>query len=421
MELFIDGQKAGYEHLFDEKTGTFFFGWDATSDRMVGWDDGLGTWVHGQMNLFINEFRGPWVFTVLRFGLPEETIRNAGFKIKSCAFSDGTDTHALAAWEGSAFQLLGLSLFMQEHRNPGWTRSLENLVKLSLDYCGRRGLPGLLSEAYTGKGSEYTGYIGIPEIALTDKPLNTNAPSLYTLGVAYNVAQEEVELFLKAHWERISELFTEHGPWEGYNTSTREIIKFQTTAHTLTLILGGIGSSQENMARYLKQQGLSGALERLYKAGESVDLLLPCNQVIPWSADQSPIRFKRENSHCLFESLLTGIGGMTFVVPNNRGTSLSNGTLWLRYESREQVEDAYISFKRFKGDPRAIPIEIFTRFRKTGGEEEVTEIVLPATPALHGIKEIALVFGKSGKRTPVDVSIKGFEFVPFAFALGPEE
>jgi hypothetical protein len=36
MESFIDGQKDGYAHLFDPKTGTFLFGWNATTGRFVG-------------------------------------------------------------------------------------------------------------------------------------------------------------------------------------------------------------------------------------------------------------------------------------------------------------------------------------------------------------------------------------------------
>jgi hypothetical protein len=46
-------------------TGTFVFGLDATADRLVGWDDGRGNWVTGQMNYFINEFCAPWTFAVL--------------------------------------------------------------------------------------------------------------------------------------------------------------------------------------------------------------------------------------------------------------------------------------------------------------------------------------------------------------------
>jgi len=36
----------------------------------------------------------------------------------------------------------------------------------------------------------------------------------------------------------ISGLFTSHGPWEGWDTSKNKIIPYQTTVHTLSLILG---------------------------------------------------------------------------------------------------------------------------------------------------------------------------------------
>jgi hypothetical protein len=424
MEIFVDRQKSGYEHLFDQQTGTFYFGWNATTDRMVGWDDGQGNWVHGQMNYFINEFRGPWIFTVLRHGLPEASIRNAGFKIKPYKRIDGRDIHALAAWEGSAFQLLGLSLFMQENLNPGWTRSLENIVETQLDYSGRKRLPGFLSESYSGNGAEYTGYIGIPDVAVTDKALITHAPSLYTLGVAYMVAPDRIEGFLAGHWPMISGLLTAHGPWEGYNTSTGEVIRYQTTAHTLSLILGGIGSAHENMNRYLTLKGLAGRLKKLYEPGDRLDLFSPKLQVHRWVADQEPVQFKRQKGGFRIQSLLAGTSGIRFVVPEERGISFSNGTLRIRYRSEKPVEDAHFSVKRSKDDPfptLSIPIEIFTRFEATDGREKDIEIVLPATPALHGIKEFSLVFGKNGKNSPLDISISRLEFHPFASALAPPD
>jgi hypothetical protein len=384
MERFIDVQKEGYAHLFDAKTGAFFFGWDATADRFVGWDDGRGNWITGHMNYFINEFRGPWMFAVLRYGLPEESLRNAGFKIKPYRFSDGREAYVPAAWEGSAFQLLGLSLFMQEMRNPGWRKTLETLVEVQLDFSGGKKLPGFLSEAYSGKGTEYTGLIGIPDIAVTGKPLITHAPSLYTLGVAYTIAPDKVEKFLEEHWPMISGLFTDHGPWEGWDTSRNAIISYQTTVHTLSLILGGIGSAQENMQRYLEHRNLSEALEKLYEPGDRVNLLTSGNR---------------------------------FVVHGDRTVSLSNGTLILRYRSQEGVTDARISFKRAKDDPLpppAIPIEILVRFKPTKGKEEAMEIILPATPALKGIKEVSLSKQRAG-----DFSVTAFQFLPFDAGLDP--
>jgi len=421
MERFIDLQKDGYFHLFDPKTGTFFFGWDATADRFIGWDDGRGNWITGRMNYFINEFRGPWTFAVLRYLLPEASIRNAGFKIKPYKHADGNDSFALAAWEGSAFQLLGLSLFMQELRNPGWRRSLETLVDVELDFSGRRNLPGFLSEAYSGNGTEYTGRIGISDIAVTDKPLFSHVPSLYTLGVAYMIAPEKIERFLGEHWPRISGLFTSHGPWEGWNTSRNEIIPHQTTVHTLSLILGGIGSAQENMHRYLEYGNLSESLEKLYRPGDRVNLLGTENRVVPWTSEESRFEFTRGTGFCRFASQLAGDGGMAFLAYGDRAISLSNGRLVLRYRSETEVKDACICFKRGNDDPLpapTIPVEIFTRFKQAKEEEEM-EIVLPATPALSGIREISLIFGKRGERLPVDLSITAFEFIPFGFALDP--
>ena len=420
MERVIEAQREGYAHLFDPQTGTFVFGWDATADRFVGWDDGRGNWVTGQMNYFINEFRGPLMFTVLRYGLPLAAIRNAGFKIKPYRQADGSDTYALAAWDGSAFQLLGLSLFMQESRNPAWRIALKTLVDIELDFSTRHGLPGLLSEAYSGKGTEYTGLIGIGDIAVTDYPLDTQAPSLYSLGVAYGIAPEEVDGFLRTEWARISSLFTDHGPWEGWNTATDEVIPYQTTAHTLSLILGGINTAHANMRRYLDAMNLSGQLEALYAPGQRVDFLSDETRINPWTAHEDPIAFSRNAGAARFASNITGSGGLAFVLPAGRAVSLSNGRLSLRFGSETGVEDAVLAFKRATDDalpPPAIPIEIFARLPKT--EAGTIEVVLPATPALQGISEVTLTFRSDEQPTAVDLAIRAFDFVPFEAALEP--
>jgi hypothetical protein len=420
MERFIESQREGYAHLFDPQTGTFVFGWDATVDRFVGWDDGRGNWVTGQMNYFINEFRGPLMFTVLRYGLPVAAIRNAGFKIKPYRQSDGSDTYAPAAWDGSAFQLLGLSLFMQESRNPAWRTSLETLVDIELDFSTRHGLPGLLSEAYSGNGTEYTGLIGIGEIAVTDSPLETQAPSLYSLGVAYGIAPERVDGFLRAEWARISSLFTDHGPWEGWNTATDEVIPYQTTVHTLSLILGGINTAHENMRRYLDAMNLSGQLQALYAPGQRIDFLAAENRIIPWTAQEDPIAFSHDAGTPRFASNITGSGGLAFVLPQGRAASLSNGTLSIRFGSETEIEDAVVAFKRATDDPTpppTIPIEIFARFPKTA--DGTIEVVLPATPALQGISEVSLIFRSDEQPTAVDLAIRAFDFMPFDVALEP--
>ena len=94
--------------------------------------------------------------------------------------------------------------------------------------------------------------MGIPEIAVTPAPRITNTPSLYTLGIAYMIAPEKIERFLAGNWPAVSELLTDHGPWEGFNVASQKPISVQTSAHTLSLILGLLGTGPENMRRYLR-------------------------------------------------------------------------------------------------------------------------------------------------------------------------
>ena len=147
-------------------------------------------------------------------------------------------------------------------KRPSWRTLLENVVDIEVDYADRHQLPGFLSESYTGAGTQYTGSVGIPEITVDPKPRITDAASLYTLGAAYTVAPAKIEQFLAAHWPVVSTLLTDHGPWEGYNVSKREPIAFQTTAHTLALILGILGTGSDHMLRYLDANGLGGRTRR---------------------------------------------------------------------------------------------------------------------------------------------------------------
>jgi len=256
MEQFLANQKAGYEYLYDADEGSFVFGWNATEERYTGWELEDGTWCVGRMTYLINEFRGGLVFTVLRYGLPQDAIKISGFQTKPYTMQDGRVLNVAAAWDGSAFQMLGLSMFMQEPDMSGWSKIINNAVDVELDYSKVHNLPGFLSESYSGNETEYSGAVAIPQIAVTQEPRITDAPSLYTLGTAYRVKPEQVEKFLAANWSIIETLFTEHGPWEGYKVSRQEPIKFQTTAHTLSLILGFVGKGHENMKRYLVENGL---------------------------------------------------------------------------------------------------------------------------------------------------------------------
>ena len=419
IEHFIEGQREGYAHLLDPKTGTFVFGWDATADRFVGWEDGQGNWVTGQMNYFINEFRGPWTFVVLRYGLPVATIRNAGFKIKPYRQGDGSDRHALAAWDGSAFQLLGLSLFMQElgnsrletqPRGPGGHRA----GLLGPQRAAGPPVRGLQRQRDRIHGADRDPRAGRHRQTPSSP---TPRPSI-PLGSPIRSPPRRWSGFSIGIGRGSQGSSPPTAPGRAGRHRTDRVIPYQTTVHTLALILGGIGTAQENMRRYLEEKGLQGQLETLYAPGDRFSLLAQENEVVPWTSDQSPLEFSRGEGTCRFASHLKGMGGVAFIPPAGRTVDLSNGRLVIRYRSETEVKDAAISFKRAKDDPLpppAIPIEIITRFKRSQGDQ--IAIVLPATPALSGIGEVALTFGRHGQETPVDISILGFDFIPFDVAL----
>ena len=250
--------------------------------------------------------------------------------------------------------------------------------------CGTT-CPGFLSESYSGEGVEYTGRVGIPDIAVSPRPRITDAASLYTLGTAYSVAPENVEQFLAANWAVVSSLFTEHGPWEGFNTARQEVIRFQTSAHTFALILGFLGTASEDMKRYLDWRGCSARVEEVFRAGEEVDLLSGETQVFAWNDDANSIRSTRENGAVHVRSDRLGNAGIAFVSSRSQGVNLSGGLLTLRYRSAVPMNQAIIALKPPGGASAVtglIPTEIFSHFTHTGAREEQIEVPLPATPGL---------------------------------------
>jgi hypothetical protein len=417
LEQFLEIQKPGYARLYDASTGLFFFGYDATRDRLFGWDDLQGKRVIGHMDYMVNEFRGPATFIAARFELPVDAIKNLGFKIKPYSMKDGQPLDTLAPWEGSAFQAMGLSLSLGEMNRPSWQSLLKNVVAIEIDFASKKGLPGFLSESYTGDGSQYTGSVGIPEITVSPRPRITDAASLYTLGVAYSIAPNEVEAFLKANWPAISGLFTEHGPWEGFNIDRHEPIRFQTTAHTLALILGLIGQGSANMERYLESKKLTARLDRFFKVGPGVDLLATI-PAFAWTAKDSQVASFKERSEFHVKGEKLPFFGVAFVAQSPQGLDLSGGLLTLRYRSTSTVDAVTIELKPVKlltDNSILIPRVITARLEATGAAEHEIVVPLPATPGLSQIKEV-VIYHEGPKADTIDVTVTHFAVTP----IGPK-
>jgi hypothetical protein len=417
LERFLEDQREGYAHLYDPKAGLFYFGWDATKNRLFGWNDLQGNWKTGHMDYLVNEFRGPATFIVLRYGLPIDAIKNLGFKIKPYRMREGKDIYTLAPWEGSAFQVLGLELSLGELQSSSWRRLLQNAVDIEIDYASRNKLPGFLSESYTGDGVRYTGNVGIPEIAVSPKPRITDAAALYTLGTAYTIAPDKTERFLAANWPRVSKLLTDHGPWEGFNATQQQIIPFQTSAHTFSLILGFLGRGSEQMQRYLDSKGLGKQLAEFFQPGARLDLLSEQTRVFAWADKQSVIQSTRKTAAFQVKGDRVKEVGIAFVPTSQNGTgvNLSGGLLRLRYRSGVRLDPAIIELKPVGGVQDAaglIPTELFTRFGTTESREAEIQIPLPATPGLRQINEVVITYRPEKQQQPIDLVITGFEFRP---------
>jgi hypothetical protein len=415
LERFLEDQRDGYAYLYDAKTGLFYFGWDATKQRLFGWVDLQGNWKTGHMDYLVNEFRSPAMFVVLRYRLPFEAIKNLGFKMKPYRMQDGKEVYALAPWDGSAFQALGLELSPGELQSPSWRRLLQNAVAVELDYAARHKLPGFLSESYTGEGVRYTGDVGIPEIAVNPKPRVTDSASLYTLGVAYTIAPDKIERFLAAHSPELSMLLTDHGPWEGFNVTRHEVIRFQTSAHTLSLVLGLLGTRSEHMMRYLSFKRLDEQLAESFKPGEKVDLMSDETQVFAWADKGSTVQSARTKGTFRVKSDRLNQLGIAFVSTRPNGANLSGGVLTIRYRCAGPIDPAIIALKPSGHDPATtslIPKELFVRFGETDGREAEIEVPLPATPGLTAIKEVVITNEHDKKERPIDLVITRLDFTP---------
>ncbi len=412
LELFLEGQTSGYRALYDARRGLFRFGWNATHKQFLGWGDWQGVWQAAYADYLVNEFRGPLQFVVTRFGFPDDPLRHQTFKIKSRVGARGQELFTLGVWEGSAFQALGLSLFMNERAYSGWRAILENAVRINLDYSRTHHLPGFLSEAYSGNGNQYTGKIGVPDITVVDDVRITNAPSLYTLGVAYSVLPHEVERFVRDNWKEILLLFTDHGPWEGANVTSGLPIKCQTAVHVMSLILGSLGVGDEAMARYLEQRGLLGKLRQIYPCGESVDLLSPALRTIVWSPDGSPLQLSRgKNEIRLTGNKVRQAAVSWFLDQPAEGISLSGNELRIRYRNRGGALKGVLNLERPATEGRNVSQEIFVSFRHTGWWAQELRIPLPATPCLLGINKVTLLLGPVADVQKVDLTLSKFRAV----------
>jgi hypothetical protein len=412
LEEFLAAQTHGYAELYDHKVGLCYFGKDAVRNRLIGWSDDKGAWRPGYNDYFVNEYRGPSTFVTARFGLPLGAVGNLGFKMKPYTKADGTTLYVLASWDGSGFQSFGLGLSLKEKESPSWSELLKNAAAVHVDFSTSQKLPAFLSECFTGNANQYSGAVGIPKISVMQGGRLTDAASLYSIGTAYSLAPEEIERFLGANWSALAPLLTDHGPWEGFNTSWGQPIRIQTTAHTLSLVVGLVGTGPANMRRYAEHAGLSDRIAEHFRPGGVSEFMGRDTQIFAWGDKGGKTASQRQKNSFSVSGQGVRTLGLAFVASNDEGRNISGCRLNLRYRSSERLDDVVIALKTAGGNkPFLVPKEIIASFAKTDGEESQLEVPLPAMVGLNNIKEV-VISHESKTPSNVDLSITGLTFTP---------
>lgn len=411
LECFLAAQQPGYAHLYDAQRGLFRFGWNATEGQFLGWADKQGEWHPGYSDYLVNEFRAPTQFVLMRHGMPSDALRNLGFRMKSMQGGRGKTYFTLAPWEGSAFQALGLSLFMDELNQPGWRALLENAVRVNIDYARTHGLPGFLSESYTGNGVEYSGHVGLPGLAVTTEPRITNAPSIYTLGVAYAILPDEVESLVAACSNQVEAMLTSHGPWEGYLTPTGLPIKRQTTGHVMSLLLGGLNCGTEFMRRYCAGQKWFDRWGLIYPRGGMFDVLGRDTQMATWSPRGGAVHGERVGATCKLRGEGRHGAALTWTfVDSPQGVSFAGGVLRLVYRNGGDAFDATLVFEDRETGSKSVANIVEVVFAATGTADGELRIPLPSTPGMTGIRKVSLIAGPGDCRA-ITLDLLQFQFI----------
>jgi hypothetical protein len=252
--------------------------------------------------------------------------------------------------------------------------------------------------------------VGIPDIAVQTQDRITNAASLYCLGVAYSVSPVEVEQFFAANWTAISQLFTDHGPWEGHNVTQNKAIGFQTTAHTLSLAVGLLGTGPTNMKRYADFAKLSAGLSEHFKAGAGHNFLSGDSQIFAWTAKDAQVSSVRNGGSFGVNGEKIRSLGLAFVANAPEGANLSGCRLRITYRCTTAMDAAVVTLKPVGGSVK-IPKDIVVRFVATGDHDGVIEVPLPATVGLTKIKEVVITHEQPDP-SPVCLTVTGLDFVP---------
>ena len=371
MEAFLEAQRVGYNSLYDTSTKLFRNGFIIAS----------GSYMGGEHNYLVDEFRSGILFVTLRYDI-DSTLTMNGYQglsaqIKPYTTLTGETLYMVAPYGGGAFQMLWPTLTMPEVDNPVMKAMLEDFLTIAFDYSKRNNLPGFLSACYIDTGN-YKGNVGIPNISV-DTNLITYVASLYTLGAAHMIDPLATEAFLRDIFVAHPDLVTTHGLLEGYNNSTGSVVREQVSSNISTFLIGMAGKAPEYMTRYLQSNNLYQNMLNIYskqnlypKQGSALNL--PVNQGISFEYNGGKYTYYSLNS-----------------------VNVYGRRLRLRYSSTTDLGNCSLELKKKNGNtPQTIFSISSIHLVNTQGQVQEIIVDLPASPtSLSSIDEV--VFGLVSK------------------------
>ncbi|HXV27479.1 MAG TPA: hypothetical protein VD913_00795, partial [bacterium] len=388
IETFLNNQKQGYDYLYDASAGSFRRGWNFAGNFWVGGS----TAYH---DFFGEEFRSGILFAMLRYNYPDSVYGKLNIRIKEYTMSTGESVYTVAPWDGGSFQMLWPTLTMPEIDNPDMNRMLQNFVTVALDFSTRNNLHGFLSASYAGMG-QYGGNVGIAEISVNTDPRNQSVASLYTLGAAYMVNPQAIDLFLRDIVSVHPNLLSPHGFWEGLNASD-QVIQEQIMTNVATFVLGLAGKGPQHMTRYLQNKGLYTRLQSAYPDGTPEDLIATSTNSFSWGGGSG---FRSGDEYNISSADFLNPIYSAFIQSSTsdlNGANISGRQLRIRYKSTTEIQNAVLEFKDSEsGNQIRLQIDGLN-FQNTNGQEEEILIDLPSSMGLLDIDEIILIlYGGSG-------------------------
>jgi len=263
----LTAQDQGYSNFFDPTTNRFRMGY-----QFIG---SSGQYV-GYMDRVFNEFRPGLIWLASRNPSYKVAVDNLDVTVRSYTTTDGKQIDNAVPFDGNAFQMFWPLIHVDETKYQEFDVALKNFLYAQSEYVSQNNIPGLIS-AGDSIGSGYNGKMGVPALAETDDPLQTNVGSIYGTASAFPLAPHYALQFLKNLETLFPGIKTTKGYIDALKLGTPTIVNGNTVQNPIysqdfygvdqaSFILSLLNKSQSYFSNYLTNSGLASGFDSLYQA-----------------------------------------------------------------------------------------------------------------------------------------------------------